>query len=180
MKFTTVLAAMVAMTGAVQHHHHHGHHHEGRQQQLAATRGRRHHYAHDDMDRHYVTHHRQHMTQNKQRMIPDTLGDKNTETKEKSWSEYEAKRSELHDCGLEEKYNWFGNHRCKEEWECQGARVCEYMNYGAKGVESIGWCRGPTACPFQGPLDKKGKDGKIEYNPGSNRRIDDEEWGERN
>ena len=112
-------------------------------------------------------------------MFPDKLGDKNTETKEATWSEYEANRPSLQNCDLNEKYNWFGNHRCKEEWECQGARVCEFMAYGGEGVSAIGWCRGPTACPLRGPLDKKGKDGEIKYNPGSKKRYDVEEWAQK-
>ena len=66
--------------------------------------------------------HKSHM-----RQIPDTLGAKNADTIEKSWSEYQANRPEMHSCVINEQLNWFGNHRCKEEWECQGARVCEYM-----------------------------------------------------
>ena len=126
-----------------------------------------------------IQHHSQVHHKQGHRMFPEKLGDKNTETKEATWSEYQEARPHMQDCSLNERYNWFGNHRCKEEWECTGAALCELMSYGAEGVAGIGWCRGPTACAYDGPLDKKGKDGKIKYNPGSNQGMDVEEWGER-
>ena len=58
--------------------------------------------------------------------FPDKLGDKNSETKEKSWSDYVANRKDQpNNCHLNERFNWYGNHRCTESFECQGARVCE-------------------------------------------------------
>ena len=167
MKFTALLVAMVAMTEASHHHHRHGRHH--------VSEGRHHHYTQRDAEENINGMH-MHQSKHGHRMFPEKLGDKNTETKESTWSEYEKNRPQLQDCSLNEKYNWFGNHRCKEEWECQGARVCEYMSYGHDGVQGIGWCRGPTACQFKGPLDKEDKDGKIKYNPGSNQRRDMDEW----
>merc|ERR1719453_930118 len=116
------------------------------------------------------------------RNIPDNVGDKNSATAEATWSEYQANRSkdnlpEMHDCTLNEAKNWYGNSRCKEEWECQGARVCEFMSYGADGVAGIGWCRGPTACPLVGPLDKYDPNSRqAKLNPGSQPRTDIEEW----
>lgn len=55
------------------------------------------------------------------------------------------------------------------------------MSYGGEGTEAIGWCRGPTACPLVGPLDTYIPDPSetLRLNPGSQHRIDVEEWGER-
>ena len=51
--------------------------------------------------------------------FPDKLGDKNSETKEKTWSDYVAARKDQpNNCHLNERYNWYGNHRCTESFEC--------------------------------------------------------------
>ena len=108
--------------------------------------------SHAQVSNQHGHHHKQHHRhRNHHREIPEKLGDKNSATKEASWKEYEARRPEMHDCLLDESKNWFGNHRCKEEWECQGARVCEFMSYGNEGTSGIGWCRGPSACPLVAP-----------------------------
>lgn len=55
------------------------------------------------------------------------------------------------------------------------------MEYGADGVTGIGWCRGPSACALVGPLDSYDPAAvdPLTLNPGSQHRIDVEEWGER-
>ena len=58
-------------------------------------------------------------------MFPEKLGDKNKDTKEKTWAEYQKNRPNLIDCFVDERKNWYGNHRCTDSWECKGARVCE-------------------------------------------------------
>ena len=51
--------------------------------------------------------------------FPDKLGDKNPETKEKTWADYVAARKDQpNNCHLNERYNWYGNHRCTESFEC--------------------------------------------------------------
>ena len=51
--------------------------------------------------------------------FPDRLGDKNPETKEKTWTEYVATRKNVpNNCHLNERYNWYGNHRCVDSFEC--------------------------------------------------------------
>ena len=84
----------------------------------------------------------------------------------------------MHDCTLNEARNWFGNSRCREEWECKGASLCEVNAFGKPGNEGIGWCRGPDACPLVGPLDSYDPERKqvLKLNPGSQHRIDIEEW----
>jgi hypothetical protein len=115
------------------------------------------------------------------RAFPEKLGDKNSETVEKTWAAYKNARPNEHDCHINEKRNWFGNHRCQEAWECQGARHCELQNVGANGVKSIGWCRGPTACPLTGPLDTykeqhvshpANPDDGLKWNKGTHNRRD--------
>ena len=123
------------------------------------------------------------MTQSHARLeaFPDRLGDKNPETREGSWKDYQGGRPHEHDCGVNEAKNWYGNHRCRESWECKGARVCEKHVHGAEGLEGIGWCRGPDACPLTGPLDSYEEDhedpGKgLKWNKGSRNRRDLDEW----
>ena len=104
----------------------------------------------------------------KSEMIPDKLGDKNTSTKEATWDEYKKNRPKLQDCNLNEHLNWYGNHRCRYSWECKGASVCEGQIHDDPGLRGIGWCRGPTACPLLGPLDRPDADG----NPPGNVKWD--------
>ena len=87
-------------------------------------------------------------------VIPDTLGDKNPETKEATWAEYKKNRPHETDCRINESKNWYGNHRCRFSWECKGATMCETHVHGDPGVGGIGWCQGVSACPSVGPLDK--------------------------
>ena len=39
--------------------------------------------------------------------------------------------------------NYMSVRRCKDDSECQGGNECEFLY-----KEPIGWCRGPTACPY--------------------------------
>ena len=51
--------------------------------------------------------------------FPEKLGDKNSETTEKTWEEYVSKRkNQPNNCHLNERFNWYGNHRCTESFEC--------------------------------------------------------------
>ena len=112
--------------------------------------------------------------------FPEKLGDKNSETTEKTWMEYVAgKKDQPNNCHLNEKLNWYGNHRCTESFECQGARVCEGQVHLGKDLKKIGWCVGPDACPYVGPLDqyKQNKSDisastDLKLNPGGAYRTD--------
>ena len=107
-------------------------------------------------------------------MFPEKLGDKNKDTVEKTWAEYQKNRPHLIDCFINEKKNWYGNHRCTESWECKGARVCEEYARApgaSKDSISVGWCKGPDACPVVGPLDHFDANG-LKLNPGSHDRRD--------
>ena len=53
--------------------------------------------------------------------------------------------------------NWFGSQRCKESWECQGARMCE------GGSKDLGWCYGDSDCPMLGPLDYHNENGDVVF-----------------
>ena len=130
---------------------------------------------------------RQH-TRHTRRAFPEVLGDKNPETRELTWSEYELNRPHEHDCHINERFNWYGNHRCRFSWECTGARNCEKHVHGHPGTQGIGWCRGPSACPLLGPLDSykeqqqshpENPDDGIKWNRGTPRRRDLDEWEER-
>ena len=143
MKFSIILALVLASVDAHRHHHHHHHRHQ----------------------QHSLHQHK---------AIPDNEGDKNPDTPEKTWAEYQANRPNEHDCHINESKNWFGNHKCKFSWECKGASVCETNKHGGS---DIGWCRGPDACPLIGPLDTYKEDQSnvtagIKLNPGSQNRRD--------
>ena len=64
----------------------------------------------------------------------------------KQWKAYRGERGD-HDCNIQELNNWYGAQRCIENFECQGARLCE------RGSKNLGWCSGDSACPNLGPLD---------------------------
>ena len=120
--------------------------------------------------------------------FPDRLGDKNSETMEKTWDEYRQNRPHEHDCSINERYNWYGNHRCRFDWECKGAARCENRVAFDPTHRGIGWCRGPTACPLLGPLDSYDEqqhhhphnpDAGLKWHRGSPNRRDNDEWEER-
>ena len=114
----------------------------------ACAEGHRHHHKQHHPSHNYHQH----------KSFPDNLGDKNSETEEENWAEYHDNRPKEHDCSVNERYNWYGNHRCRFSWECKGARLCEKHIYNDPSLSGIGWCRGPDACPMMGPLDRYEED----------------------
>jgi hypothetical protein len=55
-------------------------------------------------------------------MSSKKLGDKNKETVEMIWAEYQKHRRHLIDCFADEGKNCYGNHLGAVTWECKGAR----------------------------------------------------------
>ena len=100
-----------------------------------------------------------------------------------SWSDYMAKRSNEHDCAIDEMKNWFGPNRCREAFECKGAAMCDkYITIGEQS--GVGWCIGANYCPLIGPLDSYKEDYAsgdtlkgLKYNPGVLPLRDTTPWG---
>ena len=111
-------------------------------------------------------------------MSSKKLGDKNKETVEMIWAEYQKHRRHLIDCFADEGKNCYGNHWGTVTWECKGARFFEeYFRApgAAKDSIPIGWCKGPDACPLVGPLDTFNSSG-VKLNPVSYDKRDLRKW----